>query len=76
VPSRSLALSLSSHGVREHEASDTEVCLSKRRSLNLGPLRLDLTLHVAYRVRTLAFLISNLLMREPRVTIRRLRGPE
>jgi hypothetical protein len=76
VPSRSLALSLSSRGVREHKASDAEVRLSKRRSLNLRPSCLGVTLHVAYRVGTMVFLISNLLMREPSVPIRRLRGSE
>lgn len=80
VPARSprerLALGQSSRGVRECKASDAEVRLSKRRLLNLRPSCVGLTLHVAYRVRTMAFLISKLLMQEASVTISRLRAPE
>jgi hypothetical protein len=75
-PRERFAPDKSSRGVGERKGSDAEVRLPERRSLNVEPLRLGSIVHVAHRIRTLALLISNLLMQEPRVTIRGSRGPE
>jgi len=56
-PRERLALGQSSRGVRKRKASDAEVRLPEMRSLNLGPLRSGSLVHVAYRARTMAFLI-------------------